>query len=1017
MKKRFYCLTAFIVSLFIILTCLLSGCVSNGDSTENISGTQSSITNDAVKSAQVYATVDSIVDSVINSSDFDSGTEQEKVSALMHTLQSLEKRGLVEENSIEYNEKEKIIVFKYSDGGDGIISFKEFDENINASLHNKKDSTNEYNPELYEVNLDDLTAIVLNAFEDTPYRRDYYSELKKDWDALGLSTSIDTSTTVDELKLLEKFDVVVFAGHGTIINGSPVFCLNQTVTRETDEVFSGDIIEHCIGRVRFVGEDGPDYIVYPKFFSKYYKFDDGLKTKLFFSESCEFFGDDSQSKDPDYVFANTIDSVTQGAIIGYHNSVGANYSRDIMKYTIETALNGVNFDKALELAKEKYGDDDNWEDISDGKYIAYPIITGNTKATLVDIPVSDFSLPNDTVLTIGELNVLEPVVTPDNATGYSLKWTSSDSNIVSVSPTGEKGILTAKSKGTATITAELTSGGQTITKTTNVRVASKGRDTVLVLDVSGSMGGTPLDEMKESAINFCEELLKDEYNNRVGLVFYSTDVNTVDLTNDLNMLEDYIDGTDATSMTNMEGGLSAASDMLDRLGKKDNIKNIVIMADGLPNEGKTSSSGSMQYSSYYGWNTDVEYASAVIDTAKSVRSKYNLYSLGFFHSLYGEEKNFATTLMKSLVANDKDYYQVDEAENLQFVFGDIEQTISDGSKIIINIACPVDVNVSYNGETLSSAEVSYSDKASFGTLQLLGKNKDVKVLSLDPNIDYDVKLYGTDTGTMDYSVNYLDDQENMIDFRSFESVPITPKTIITTDTNNKGEDVSLNIDDDGDGTVDSVWSATEKSSGKIVSQQEETTEPVTEPVTEPAEPQEETGNSTVVIIVVSIILLAAILTVVIVLAVRSGGKKDELKPATKSTNKPAEITPKPKAAPEAAAAVKNPKAEKPRGKHTITVTSGSLKGVSFPIKDFETIKIGKDASQSNIVIPKEYKNVSRLHCSISYNPNIDKFVVIDFSSNGVYYADGTRFEAKKSVNVSKGQTIMLANENCKLYLS
>lgn len=125
--------------------------------------------------------------------------------------------------------------------------------------------------------------------------------------------------------------------------------------------------------------------------------------------------------------------------------------------------------------------------------------------------VSDFTMPAEKVVTLGEISVIEPELTPIDAASYSIKWSSSDESVATVSPNGEAGIITALAKGTATITAELTSGGKTITKTTSLRVASKARDTVLVLDVSGSMSGDPLDEMKKSAIQFCNDLLKDEY--------------------------------------------------------------------------------------------------------------------------------------------------------------------------------------------------------------------------------------------------------------------------------------------------------------------------------------------------------------------------------------------------------------------------------------------------------------------------------------------------------------------------
>lgn len=640
--------------------------------------------------------------------------------------------------------------------------------------------------------------------------------------------------------------------------------------------------------------------------------------------------------------------------------------------------------------------------IWDSKYKQYekPVLIytnfGNVK-------IDDFTIPKDMTLTLGEVDVIEPETVPADATGYSIKWTSSDETVATVTPTGEECIVTSKGKGAATITGELVSNGKTITKSTNVRVASQGRDTVLVLDVSGSMSGTPIDEMKKSAINFCNELLADEYNNRVGLVLYDNYIDSVDLTNDLDALINYIEGISSGGTTNMQGALSAAGNMLDSQGKDDNIKNVVIMADGLPNEGETSDTGKMsQLSQYSSYPSDVAYANGVINTAESIMSKYNLYSLGFFHDLYGTEKDFAVDLMKLLTNMPDGYHQVDTAENLQFAFGDIQETISDGSKVVINIACPVDVSVTYNGETLSSAQSSYSDTASFGTLQLLGKNKDIKVLSLDPSAVYDIQLNGTGSGTMNYSVNYLDDSDAIIDYRAFESIPITPTTKIDSNTNNSAGDITLNLDEDGDGTVEKVYSAAVNSIAELTYGNEpEEVVAVEEP--EPVK-ADNTWVTVMIAVVVVIILLGIILTVVLVTS--SDKKKNQ------SYNIP----------------VIKPQNEIKNNYGKITVISGSMSGKEFDLDTGKGYVIGKDSSKSQIVLAYDYGKVSREHCVISYDDQTQMYSVIDMSSNGTYYIDNktaplnssvskNRLNKNVGVELQAGCVLILGDEDCRIILN
>lgn len=642
--------------------------------------------------------------------------------------------------------------------------------------------------------------------------------------------------------------------------------------------------------------------------------------------------------------------------------------------------------------------------------------------------VKSFDMTKDLVVTLGEIGVIEPEIAPADSS-YTIKWTSSNESVATVSPNGEAGIITTLTKGTTIITAELTSGEKTITKTTNLRVASKARDTVLVLDISGSMYGEPLEEMKKSAIQFCNDLLKDEYNNRVGIVFYDDRITTIDLTDDLDMLISYIQSIREGGRTDMEGGLSAANKMLKNGSKADSVKNVVVMADGLPNEGKVSSSGSMPVGSYSGYYTSVSYANAVIDTAKQMMNNYNLYSLGFFHGMYNEEKDFATALMKELTNQADGYHQVDKAEDLQFAFGDISEDINVGSKIVINIACPVDVCVTYGGEMLSSSSNAFCNATSFGTLQLLGKNKDIKVVSLDSGKEYEIKLVGTGVGKMDYSVNYFDDKEVLTDYRSFETVPITKTTIIESNTNNSANGVSLNIDEDGDGEVDVIWTAMAKGKGEITyeknppkPEESKVEEPKTEG-TPVVEKEEMPVWAIVLICAFAAILIGGGMVVIVVSSKRN--KTD--------TDFEFEI---PENAPEDIIKCSRCGRSHPSSQHCkcldekvkqitenteksagfIQVTNGSMAGFSIPIKDKETVYLGKDAKFANLVFTNDYTNVSRMHCSVTFDAKANRYFVIDSSSNGTYLINKKRLEKGKRSPVSVNTVLILANDNCTVLL-
>lgn len=941
---------------------------------------------------------DQIIKETIFDENFEKLSEAEQVEKVESDLNALAEQGIIEKDSIKYYKSNKTFTFKYEDGGLGGIALWEFNEKYNGYGDDSETFTNAYDASASSNSeSSNLKVIVFNGFENTGYRRGFYEDLKSDWDNDGLNTTVDTEVTVEDLKDMSGYDVVVFAMHGSEYGNVPVLCLNEPVTAYNDRQYKREIDNEMIVKMEY-SDHSMGYWVLPKFFSSGFS-KDQLKNDIIFSESCMFFGCDCYSTKPDYSLASAVETASTATIVGYHNSVGAEYSRNVMKSTINTMLLGYDVNYALKNAKAVYGDDDNWEDLSDHKYIAYPVIYGNGNTTIVDVPVTDFSIENEKTIALGQVDIIEPVFEPETANDYKITWQSSDESIATIS---SDGIITPKQKGKTTITATVTSRGNTITRTTELTVSNQGRDTVLVLDISGSMDGEPIEEMKKSAVNFCNELLQDEYNNRVGIVFYDSYISTVDLTNDLNYLIDCINSVSSGSTTNMVGALSAAEEMLDSYGKDGNIENIIVMADGLPNEGTTSTSGSFKYSHNVNYYSDNYYANAVVDTANQIMTKYNMYSLGFFHDLYDEELDYANTLMSYLTNMTDGYHQVDKAENLQFAFGDIQQTISDGSKIIINIACPVDVSVTYNNETLSSNERDYSDNTSFGNLQLLGRNKDIKVLSLEPDIDYDVELIGTGVGTMNYSVNYFDDNENITDYRDFENVPISQTTTINTNTANDNA-MALNIDKDSDGETDEVWSADANSNAVVTYKDEQ--QPESDPISE----QKGTESWQIILVAGIAAVVLIILIIVIYLTVKNSKKSlekdNEVNPAV-APYKHYPVVLNGDTEP-----LKNQVLEQ---EHIFQLFIPSKEyNLNYSVNPGQVYNIGKDTNWADIILPSSFTKVSRKHCSISYDENRKQFIINDISANGLKYADERKLN--KGINyISAGTTVNLPEQSCSI---
>lgn len=340
------------------------------------------------------------------------------------------------------------------------------------------------------------------------------------------------------------------------------------------------------------------------------------------------------------------------------------------------------------------------------------------------------------------------------------------------------------------------SGGQLTLPT---RTTSDERDIVLVLDKSGSMAGEPMEETKKASANFINTILKEDAS--IGIVTYD---------NSANMLSDFsIDEQSLTSIanditdgggTNIESGLAKAKEMLEVSGAKKKI--IVLMSDGQPNDGKVGDE--------------------LISYADSIKADGTyIYTLGFFESM-GSGKSDAQILMER-IASEGCHYEVADADDLKFFFGDIADQINGQKYIYVRIACPVDVTVEFDGETLRSDGDGENTRTSFGSLTFEESKKGsenstddrTKILRLKDGSEYNIDISGNGSGKMDYTIGFMDENGEYSDMREFNNIEISQKTQIATVANNAPSTV-LDVDSDGDGKYDLKYKAKANSVGEIV---------------------------------------------------------------------------------------------------------------------------------------------------------------------------------------------------------
>lgn len=337
------------------------------------------------------------------------------------------------------------------------------------------------------------------------------------------------------------------------------------------------------------------------------------------------------------------------------------------------------------------------------------------------------------------------------------------------------------------------------------------RDVVLVLDVSGSMAGNPLAETKKAASEFVNTILDE--NARIGLVAYDSSARMVsNFSGRKQTLINAIESLGSGGGTNIDSAVQMAEKMLDESKAKKKI--MVLMTDGQPTGGRSGDS--------------------LIEYAGTIKEKgVYIYTLGFFSQLGKSEKASAQKLLSGM-ASEGHYYDVKDASDLVLFFGDMADTISGQKYIYIEIACPVDVKVSKDGQVLDSSSKNLNTRTDFGTLtfeaeeseeaeeQPVEDEKDVnnddskKILRLKDGMEYDIEITGTDDGNMDYTVQYMDANGDYADKREFRSINVTKDMVATTVASSTRAETVLSVDEDGDGKADIVYKAGKNSEAEEV---------------------------------------------------------------------------------------------------------------------------------------------------------------------------------------------------------
>jgi len=252
--------------------------------------------------------------------------------------------------------------------------------------------------------------------------------------------------------------------------------------------------------------------------------------------------------------------------------------------------------------------------------------------------------------------------------------------VESVTTTAEVALVQEEAQTTVTTTAMPAATVDPVVTTIIDKPGTQGAvplnyydDIVLMLDVSGSMETTQLNNLKEAAILVCNTFLTQRTDATVSVVGFDSNIYTFDKTSDLNTVVAQINSLTSGSATNMYDAMGAVKLILeDSTGAK---KAVIIMTDGVPCAG--SQKATTDYS-HDGYNYDDYQNAALQFDNENLKTDATVYSIGIFDSSSSASD---AAFVRDLASNPIYNRTVEGAEDLKVALREMFSDIPEEGKV------------------------------------------------------------------------------------------------------------------------------------------------------------------------------------------------------------------------------------------------------------------------------------------------------------------------------------------------
>ena len=347
-------------------------------------------------------TVRNAINEILASDAYLQLTPAQRAEVIVNRLTEFVARGLVEEGSVQFNENENLVVFRYPSGGLAGVKVVERTPGTRGAGARSTNTAVIEREEIYATPINTTTtpsALILWAL-DLPGDRDdeypWYVDLEAEWNSRGLQTTRRMGTILN-FRQMAGYDLIVIAAHGLTFNGVPAFVTNERIISANVLAYTSDIRANRIGELWLNTEESV-FTIFPQAITYWYA-NEELSGSIVIAESCQIMGAHNVNNGVvTDMYSNAFLNAGAETFISFYNNVLILWVRPFSETFVDRLLREQSAELAFLNAILQHGENDGQlrEELRQihptlSPIPAVPHFRGNEEARLIDTRTGTFT--------------------------------------------------------------------------------------------------------------------------------------------------------------------------------------------------------------------------------------------------------------------------------------------------------------------------------------------------------------------------------------------------------------------------------------------------------------------------------------------------------------------------------------------------------------------------------------------------------------------------------------------------